>query len=204
MEAELAPARREAMAAALTLSLQGAVAAPTEAEAAEYLRGHAADYRTPTTRRCRSVVVADAAAAAAVRRRLDGGEAFAAVARSASLDQASAAQGGDLGDVSWSALSAMEKDPAQAPLARAVMTAPAGQLVGPVAAGPVQYVFRCEAIRPERLPPLGEVRASVDERLRAEARRRALEQLLARLRTSARISIDEAAVQRASTAAGQP
>ncbi len=201
--AELAPAGREAMAAALTLSMRAAVKAPTGPEEAEYLRRHAADYRIPTTRRCRAVVVADAAAAAAVRRRLEAGEPFPAVARAASIDQASAALGGDLGDVSWAALAAMERDAAQSALARAVKTAPAGELVGPVAAGPVQYLFRCETIRPERTPDLAEVRAGVEARWRAEAGQRAVEQLLARLRASARISIDEEAVRRASSS-GHP
>jgi parvulin-like peptidyl-prolyl isomerase len=199
VEAELAPARREAMAAALTLSMRSSVKEPGESEAAEYLRRNAIRFRLPTTRRCRAVVVADAAAAGAVRRRLEAGEPLDAVARSASIDPASASQGGDLGDVSWAALDAMAKDPAQAPLARAVKTAPAGSLVGPVAAGTVQYLFRCEAIRPERDLALSEVRADIDARLRTEASQRALEQLLARLRAAARISIDEEAVRRASS-----
>jgi parvulin-like peptidyl-prolyl isomerase len=198
VESELAPVRREAMAAALTLSVRESVPAPSESEAAEYLLRHAAEYRILASRRCRAVVVSDAAAATVVRKRLEAGETFASVAGAASIDQASAAQGGDLGDVSWASLDAMEKAPAQASLARAVKTAPAGALVGPVTAGPVQYVFRCEAVRPERVPELVEIRADVASRMRAEAGQRALDQLLVGLRASARISVDEEAVQRAS------
>lgn len=197
VEAEVAPLRREALASALSQALRDGVPAPTEPELAAWHRVHQQEYRVPATRRCRAIVVQTPADAAAIRRRLEGGEAFPAVARTASLDTASAAQGGDLGDVSFDTLTAMERDPNQAPLARAFRSAPAGELAGPVTAGGAQYLLRCEAVRPERQRPVDEVRADVTTRARAEAGQRALDAELARLRAAARISVDREAVLRA-------
>ncbi len=195
--AEVAPLRREALAAALSLSLRDAVPAPTEAELVDWHRTHPQEFRQPGARRCRGLVVSSVADATAARRRLQAGEPLEAVARAVSLDTTSAARGGDLGEVSFDALAAMERDPAQAPLARAFRTAPAGELTGPVAAGGAQYLLRCEPPRPERQVPLGEVRPAVVARVRAEAGQRAIDATLARLRSKARISIDREAVLRA-------
>ncbi len=197
VEAEVAPLRREAQAAALTELLRAGAAAPTEAELEAWYRAHQPEYRVPASRRCRAIVVQTPAAAEAVRRRLVAGEPFPTVAKSASLDTASAAQGGDLGEVSFDALASMERDPAQVPLARAFRTAPPAELIGPIPAGGAQYLLRCEAVRPERLRPLDEVRTEAQARARTEAGQRALDASLARLRGAARISTDREAVLRA-------
>jgi parvulin-like peptidyl-prolyl isomerase len=195
--AEVAPLRREAMAAALDLAIRETVPAPTEAELVSWHRAHQVDFRVPAARACRALVVQTAADAAAARKRLLGGEPFAEVARAVSLDAATAAKGGDLGEVSFDALAAMERDPAQAELARAMRTSPAGALAGPIAAGGAQYLLRCEAVRPERLLPLSDVRPEVAARLRTESGQRALDVVLARLRSAAKVSIDREAVLRA-------
>jgi parvulin-like peptidyl-prolyl isomerase len=151
----------------------------------------------PASRRCQAIVVQTAAEAAAVRKRLEAGEAFATVARATSVDAATAAKGGELGEVSFDALAAMEREPPQAPLARALRAALPSQVTGPVAAGGAQYLLRCEAIRPERVPALTEVRPTVSARARAETGQRAFEATLARLRADARITVDREAVLRA-------
>jgi parvulin-like peptidyl-prolyl isomerase len=197
VEAEVAPLRREALAAALSQALLDGVPAPTEKELAAWHQAHQREYRVAAARRCRAIVVQTTADAAAVRRRLEAGEAFPAVARATSLDAASAAQGGELGDVSFDTLAAMERDPNQAPLAVAFRAAPPGELFGPVAAGGAQYLLRCDAPRPERLRPLDEVRAEVLSRARGEAGQRALDAALARLRAAAKVSVDREAVLRA-------
>jgi len=197
VEAEVAPLRREALAFAFSQALRDGGTAPVEPELSAWYRAHQQEYRVPASRRCRAIVVQTPADAATVRRRLGAGEAFPAVASSASLDAGSAAKGGDLGDVSFDTLTAMERDPNQAPLARAFRDAPAAELVGPVAAGGAQYLLRCEAIRPERQRPLDEVRAEVSARARAEAGQRALDAELARLRAAAKVSVDREAVLRA-------
>ena len=197
VEAELAPLRREALATALTLALRDGVPTPSEAEQEAWLRAHQQEFRLPGARRCQAIVVQTAADATAVRRRIEAGEPFAAVARAVSLDAASAARGGDLGEVSFDSLAAMERDPAQVPLAKAFRTTPPSELTGPVAAGGAQYLLRCEALRPERQLPLAEVRPAVVTRVRAEAGQRDLDALLARLRGSSKISIDHEAVLRA-------
>jgi peptidyl-prolyl cis-trans isomerase C len=195
--AEVAPLRREALAAALSLAIRGGVPAPTEAELAAWHQAHLKEYRVAASRACRALVVKSAGDAAAARRRLEAGEPFPEVARAVSIDTATAARGGDLGELSFGTLGAMERDPAQAELARAFRTTPAGAVTGPVAAGGAQYLLRCEAVRPERQLALAEVRADATSRLRAEAGQRAYDATLARLRSKAKISIDREAVLRA-------
>ncbi len=202
--AELAPLRREALAAALTVAIRSAIPAPGEAELATWYQAHRKEYRVAAARPCRVIVVQTAEAAGAARRRIGGGEPFEAVARAVSLDTANAGRGGDLGEVSFDTLAGMERDPAQAALARAIRAAPAGELSGPVPAGGAQYLFRCEAVRPERERPLAEVRAEVAARARGEAGQRALEATLARLRAGARISIDREAALRAAPSPHAP
>jgi parvulin-like peptidyl-prolyl isomerase len=195
--AEVAPLRREALAAALAQALREASPAPSEQELAEWYGAHRQEFRVPASRRCQAIVVQTAAEAAAVRKRLEAGEAFATVARATSVDAATAAKGGELGEVSFDALAAMEREPPQAPLARALRAALPSQVTGPVAAGGAQYLLRCEAIRPERVPALTEVRPTVSARARAETGQRAFEATLARLRADARITVDREAVLRA-------
>ncbi len=194
---EVAPLRREALAAAMAQVIRDGAPAPTEAELAAWHQAHLKDYRVPATRTCRALVVQTAADAAAARKRIQSGEPFPAVARAVSIDTATAARGGDLGELSFDALAAMETDPAQAPLARALRSVPPDQLAGPVAAGGAQYLLRCEAVRPERQRALAEVSADAAARLRAESGQRALDATLARLRSAARVSLDREAVLRA-------
>jgi parvulin-like peptidyl-prolyl isomerase len=197
VEAEVAPLRREALATAMAEALKASPPPPAEAELEAWYQAHLAEYRVPASRRCRAIVVQTPADAAAVRGRLEAGEPFPAVARAVSLDAASAALGGDVGEISFDTLAAMERDPNQAPLARAFRTTPATQLTGPIPAGGAQYLLRCEAIRPERVRELAEVRPEVLARFRGEAGQRAYDTTLARLRAAARISIDREAVLRA-------
>jgi peptidyl-prolyl cis-trans isomerase C len=195
--AEMAPLRREALAAALTLSIRQGVPAPTEAELAAWHQAHRQEYRVAASRACSALVVKSAGEAAAARQRLQAGEPFPEVARAVSIDTATAARGGDLGELSFDRLDAMERDPAQAELARAFRTTQAGTVTGPVAAGGAQYLLRCEPVRPERQLALSEVRTDAAGRLRAEAGQRATDATLARLRSKAKISIDREAVLRA-------
>jgi parvulin-like peptidyl-prolyl isomerase len=204
VEAELAPLRREALATALAQSLRDGALTPTDPELEAWYRAHPKEFLQPASRRCRVIVVQSVPAASAVRKRLEAGEQFGTVAREVSLDADSAARGGDLGEVSFATLATMERDPAQASLARTIRSAPAAALTGPVAAGGAQYLFSCEAIRPERTVPLAEVRPAVVARVRAEAGQRALDAALARLRVAARISIDREAVLRAAPSPHAP
>jgi parvulin-like peptidyl-prolyl isomerase len=195
--AEVGPLRREALAAAMTQAFRDGAPAPTEQDLLAWHQAHLKDFRVPASRRCSALLVKTAAEATAARRRIDAGEPFAAVARSVSIDPGSAAKGGDLGDVSFDTLAAMELDPAQAELARTLRKAPVDALTGPVASGGAQYLFRCEPIRPERERSLAEVRTEVMARARAEAGQRAFDAALARLRSAAKVSIDREAVLRA-------
>lgn len=203
-QAEVASLRREALANAFAQSIREGAPPPSEQELVEWHRAHQQEFRVGASRPCLAIVLRTATDAAAARRRLEAGEPFAAVARAVSVDSASAALGGDLGDVSFDSLAAMERDPAQAPMIRAVRDAPPGELTGPVAGGGVQYLLRCQAIRAERIRPLDEVRAQVNARVRVEAGQRALESALSRLRSAARISIDREAVLRAAPSPHSP
>jgi peptidyl-prolyl cis-trans isomerase C len=107
--------------------------------------------RTPTDDlHLRQIVVADAADADAIKKQLAGGANFDALAMERSIDSASRFKGGDIGELAFDTL--------PQPLADALRTAKAGDLVGPVKVDAGWAVIRVDDRHPEPPPTLDQVR----------------------------------------------
>ncbi len=192
-DAALAATTRRAEAIALTQLVRDGVPAPDDGAVEGFYRSHLSDYRVAPSRRCRALVVRSEGDARDALRRIEGGAPFEAVARERSADPRTAAAGGDLGTLDLDALARLEDDPAQAPLVRALRSAPAERLVGPLEIARAFYLLRCDAVVPAHPRPLAEIRADVAARARADAQVRASDALLARLRAAAAVTLDRTA-----------
>lgn len=138
------------------------VPTPTDDEVAAAYQARRDQMVTPEQRKLRTVVVADEAAARAVRTRLDGGADFATVARESSLDGSTKGRGGDLGTLG--------RDQLEKPFGDAAFTAPAGSLFGPVQTQHGWNVGQVVAVTPAVPLSLDKVRDALRARLADERR----------------------------------
>lgn len=168
------------------LSLAGlsADAAIDETRLREFYDTNVERYSTPDKRRARHVLIEatpDAAAAEArakeVLRRAQAGEDFAALAREASADTGSAAQGGDLG---WA-----ERGFFVAPFADAVWAMQPGEIRGPVRSEFGWHVIRLDGVQPGSVRPFAEVREEIAAEVRRQDVERQFNELQDRLETEA-------------------
>lgn len=122
-----------------------------------------ADFTSPGSRRLAEIVVSDRQQADRVLSLLRAGHAFADVARSFSLDQSTAAKGGDLGWVTQSQL--------QGPFGKAAFASRQGGVFGPVAAATGQYLYvgQVTGVRASRQLTLAEVRGTLHDTLLARS-----------------------------------
>ena len=143
---------------------------PPESDVQGYYERNPDLYRRPEVRRVRHVLVADAAAAQAVARRLEAGEAMEDVARTVSTDSGSRKGGGYLGDVRRGELAGSLED--------ALFGAEVGAIVGPCETEHGWHIARVEAVVPESTAPLAEVRGAIEADLRAVVRGREFDEWL--------------------------
>jgi peptidyl-prolyl cis-trans isomerase C len=116
----------------------------------------------PERRRMRHLVVADEAQARAALARLQGGEAFVAVAKAVSLDASTRDGGGDLGVLARAELAG--------PFAETAFAAAVGQPFGPVKTDLGWHVGVVEEVTPGRPVTLDEVRDQLRQQLVGERR----------------------------------
>lgn len=130
----------------------------TDAEVAEYYEQNAETQFGPTAT-VRHILVEDEAAAQAALDRLNGGEDFAAVAEDVSTDPGSAAQGGELGEIS--------RGQTVPEFEEAAFSAPLNEPTAPVQ---TQFGFHILEVtaRNEEPRPLSEVEDEIREQLQSE------------------------------------
>ncbi|WP_295388802.1 SurA N-terminal domain-containing protein [uncultured Thiodictyon sp.] len=163
----------------LVLDVAG-LAAKTSVSDEDIRRAYESDqarFGRPERRSVRHILItvppeADAAANQAalaeiegVRKRIEGGEAFDAVAKAVSKDPGSASQGGSLGEIEkgiW--------DPA---FEQSAFSLPVGQISEPVRSKFGYHLIQVQSITPAAVKPLGEVR----EQLRGELAKQKAESL---------------------------
>ena len=127
----------------------------------------------------RHILVEDEAQAQEVLDRLEAGEDFAAVAEEVSTD-GSAAQGGDLGEIS--------RGQTVPEFEEAVFGAEPGELVGPVE---TQFGFHViEVTDRQQAPPLEEVRDEVVQQIQAPERQQAVQQWLQEQVSEAEVEVN--------------
>jgi [acyl-carrier-protein] S-malonyltransferase len=147
----------------------GAVTVP-EGEIRAYYERNPDLYRRSEVRGVRHILLADAAAAHGVLRRLEAGEAMEEIARAASTDPGSQQDGGYLGDVRRGELAG--------PLEDALFAADVGAIVGPCETEHGWHVARVDAVVPASTVPYAEAREAIEAELLIAARARAFEQWL--------------------------
>ncbi len=157
-----------------------------DSEVRAWYDAHGDELTTPERRRVAQILVASEAEALAARRRLEAGEPFGEVAREVSLDQESAARGGELG---WA--TEREHPPGFEP----VLALAAGEVSPPLQTGLGWHLILVAEIEPPRRRGFDEAAEEVRTKLLREKRKAARERWLEQLRAAAEIEIDDAAVR---------
>jgi peptidyl-prolyl cis-trans isomerase C len=130
--------------------------------------------------RARHILVETEEEAKAIAERLAKGEDFAAIAKEASKDPGSGAEGGDLGFFT--------KEQMVPEFAEAAFKLEPGKVSEPVKSQFGWHVIKVEEKRERPVPPLEEVRAQIEDYVRKRAQEEAVKKLL-----------DEAKIERAAT-----
>ncbi len=185
---------RDEVARANVRRLRAQADRPTDERVAAWYLAHPQDVQRPAERACSHLVVREKSHALGMKDRLAKGEAFDDVARSASLDDATAEAGGALGTLTDERVAVISKsEPA---LAKAFKDTPAGQVSAPVQSRMGWHLVRCGPTTPAGPRPLPEVKAAISARLSAEAEALAVLKHLDGLRAKATITKDAAALGR--------
>lgn len=189
-------AERDAVIRELTNRARAAVPQPAPAALQAFLEAHPADYTRPQSRSCSHLVVRDEAEAKQLRAQLAKGDRFEDLAAEHSLDKGSAVRGGLLGELDDRVLDALGKEQGEPTLAAAMRGAQPDVVSEPVKGARGWHLVRCGAVTPARRLTLDEVRPQLTERAWFEERQAAVGKLVTRLREGAKVSLDEAALQR--------
>lgn len=152
-----------------------------------HFAAHRASYLSPERVRVRELLVADRAEANRLRRQLDAGASFEALARAHTLRPGARSSGGDLGAVSRDELGV---------LAGPVFDAQPGATLGPLEIADRVALLRVgERLAPAPMSFEG-ARPLIEERLEVPFAQAALERTLGQLRTRYRVVVNEDAVRR--------
>lgn len=195
-EALAAGQRAEALALVKLVAarLRAGVSEPTAAEVQADVAAHQAQYSRPATRTCAHILSASQEDATRLKLRLEKGERFEELARTANRDTRAAASGGVIGEFSLEALEQLERAGEKA-LATALRQGPDGQVSAPVQSRDGWHLVRCGALV-EHPPVLAEVGPVAAARLKAERGQAAVTARIAALRQKAHLTLDEAALAR--------
>lgn len=197
IEAALAPVRRDAMGRSLFADLRAKTGSPSAAEVEAYYSQNQTRYQRPGRRTCSHILARTQDHAEAAKKKLARGARFEEVARESSVDMQSASQGGLLGEIPDDRLAAFAtEEPA---LAEAIRSAKAGAVAGPVKSRSGWHLLLCQERLPGSVAPLADVRHQAAAELQAQRADDAVRARLAALRSAARISIDERALERAAS-----
>jgi len=195
VEAALAPVRRDAMGRNLVADLRSRAGSPSAAEVESFYGQNQARYQRPGRRTCSHVLTKTQEHADSAKKKIARGQRFEDVAREASIDLQSAPQGGLLGEIPDDRLAAFAaEEPA---LAEAIKSARAGAVAGPVKSRSGWHLLLCQERLPPSVAPLAEVRLQAAADLQSQRSDDAVRSRLAGLRSAAKISIDERALERA-------
>lgn len=151
-----------------------------------HFAAHGAGYRTPERVRVQEILVASKEEADRLRRQLDGGASFEALARAHTLRPGARAAGGDLGPLGRDDLGV---------LAGPVFEAAPGTTLGPLEVADRYAVLRVGARVAPRPQTFDEARPRIEEALELHFARAALERRLQDLRARYRVVLHEDAIR---------
>lgn len=189
-------AERDAVIREVANRTRAAVPQPGPTALRAFLEAHPTDYTRPPSRSCSHLVVRDESEAKQLRAQLAKGDRFEDLAVEHSLDQGSAVRGGLLGELDDRVLDGLGREQGEPNLAAAMRSAQPNVVSAPVKGARGWHLVRCGAVTPARRLALDEVRPQLTERAWFEQRQAAVGQLVSRLREGAKVSLDEAALQR--------
>ncbi|MDI6637384.1 MAG: peptidyl-prolyl cis-trans isomerase [Bacillota bacterium] len=155
-------------------------------EVKKYYEEHKDEFKEPEQVRARHILVKDEKTAKEIEKELAGGADFAELAKAKSEDPGSKDKGGDLGYFERGAM-----DPA---FEKAAFALKIGETSGPVKSSFGYHIIRVEDRKPERIPPLEEVRNEVVKRLKREKAKPA-STVISELKDAAQIKINDKALQ---------
>lgn len=162
-----------------------------EGDVKKYYEENREKFRRPASYHLRHILMAGRDEAAEVRKALQAGAGFAALAREKSIDEATAPKGGDLGWVEHS------KSNLNGAAAERTFSLEAGQITEVLEVGEGFAVVQIEDIRPGQVPPLEEIRREVTSALLQAKKQEIREAFLKQLRDHAEIEIIEESLERA-------
>jgi peptidyl-prolyl cis-trans isomerase C len=176
---KLAAARRDILVTAYYDDLGARTPAPTAAEVQARFDARPSEFQVPASRRCAHAVASSEQGARKLKARVAGGETFEKVAREASEDKGTGANGGDIGDVTDERLARMDPK-----LAAAIRKLAPRKVSEPVKTAMGWHVLRCEPVPARRLA-LAEVQDRIAASIRYERISAAVNTRLAELKAHA-------------------
>ena len=176
---------------------------PTSAEVESYYKSHPAEFQIPASRACAHIVLSTREQANKILGSLKRGDRFEDLARDYSRDQASAANGGLLGNLGDAEIQRMSQSGEKA-LADAIRDSKPGQTTDPVQSRVGWHLIRCQAPSAAKLRSFEEVRASLAQRLTDQRGQEALVRHAGELRRRGRVEVDEAAVAKIQVPSSHP
>jgi foldase protein PrsA len=138
----------------------------SEAEVTKYYEQHKSSYGQPEKRDLRIILTKTEANASKAKSEIQGGQSFASVAKSKSIDTTTKNNGGELAGV--------VKGEEEKALSEAVFAAKTGVLSGPVKTPFGYYIFEVKAIHAPTQKKLSEVKSTVKQQLVSQGQQGAL------------------------------
>ncbi|HHY33594.1 MAG TPA: foldase [Firmicutes bacterium] len=158
----------------------------TDDEIKKYYDEHKDDFKESDQIRARHILVKDENTAKEIQKELANGADFAELAKTKSEDTATKDKGGDLGYFQKGAM-----DPA---FEKAAFALKVGETSGPVKSSFGYHIIRVEDRKPERIPPLEEVRDKIVKQLKRD-KAKPTSTVMSELRDAAQIKINDKALQ---------
>lgn len=157
-----------------------------EDEVKKYYDEHKDEFKEPEQVKARHILVKDEKTAKDIEKQLAAGADFAELAKAKSEDPGSKDKGGDLGYFGRGAM-----DPA---FEKAAFSLKIGETSAPVKSSFGYHIIRVEDKKPERIPPLEEVRSEVEKRIKREKAKPA-STVISELKDASQIKINDKDLQ---------
>ena len=168
----------------------------TQEEIKTYYEANRGSFTAPDELRASHILVKNEADAADVRKRLEQGEDFAALARKVSLDVSTKVKGGDLGII--------KKGQTVPEFEKALLNLKVGETSGPV---PTQFGYHIIKLT-DRTPGLSlsleDAKDQAREQVLVEKKRKRFDELVAMLRSKAKIRVADVPIPVSETPAANP
>ena len=203
LTAALKRSERDTLLAITGQRLRSGAGAPGKAEVEGYYKSHPTEFQVAATRACAHIVLPSREQANKILANLKRGDRFEDLARDYSRDQASAANGGLIGELGETEIARMSQSGEKA-LAETIRASKPGQVTDPVQSRVGWHLIRCQAPSPGKTRSLEEVRAALTTRLTEQRGQEALTRHADELRKRGKVEIDEAAVAKIPAAQHYP